>query len=132
MKISKEGRDLEGAVSALIAFKTNFGYTLDDDEVKVIIRISRLDTNLYNDIAITSKKIGKNSIFIMYLSVRTYNTGKDHAQGQELRTGDMGEGADRYQLSWSQTGVSQSGVGHFTADFNNINIRYTIQYLFII
>ncbi len=59
MKISKEGKDLEGSVDALINFKTAFGDTLDDEEVNLIIEISKLNTELYADIALVSRKIGK-------------------------------------------------------------------------
>lgn len=59
MKLSKEAENLEGAINVLIASKTDLGYTLDDEEVKLIIKISNLDTNLYQDIIISSKKIGK-------------------------------------------------------------------------
>jgi hypothetical protein len=59
MKLAKEGKDLDGAVEALYTFKTNFGDTLDNEEVNLLIQISKLDTNLYNDIALSSRDIGK-------------------------------------------------------------------------
>lgn len=59
IKISKSANDLEGAINVLIASNTKLGDTLDNEEVKLIIKISQLDTNLYQDIMIAMKKIGK-------------------------------------------------------------------------
>ena len=59
MKVAKNANNLEGAVDVLIASKTKLGYTLDDSEVDVLIKISNLDTNLYQEIIVIARKLGK-------------------------------------------------------------------------
>ncbi len=83
--ISKRAGNLEGAADALVAFKTKFGDTLDDNEVKLIIRISKIDTELYADIANLSKSIGKKETTINEHFNIVYETEKGN--GEYLKIG---------------------------------------------
>lgn len=59
LKISRNAVDLEGAIFILVASKTKLGYALDDQEVDLIIRLSKLNTEVYQDVMNAAKKIGK-------------------------------------------------------------------------
>ena len=59
IKISKNARDLEGAIDVLIALNIKLGPSLDDDEVNLLIRLSKINTEVYNDVVYAAKKIGK-------------------------------------------------------------------------
>jgi len=88
MKIAKEAGDLEGAVDALVEFKTKLGDSLDNEEVNAIIQISNSGTELYKNIGLAAKDIGKRKTTInehfFILSVIKKNLGNELLHGMQI------------------------------------------------